>query len=51
MKKFSDMGVETKETPLEVAEASDVVITMLPSSSHVSFLVYVILFIGIDSIF
>ncbi|ONI11179.1 hypothetical protein PRUPE_4G091300 [Prunus persica] len=35
MKKFSDMGVETKETPLEVAEASDVVITMLPSSSHV----------------
>lgn len=35
MKKFSDTGVETKETPLEVAEASDVVITMLPSSSHV----------------
>ncbi|CAL8148386.1 unnamed protein product [Prunus armeniaca] len=35
MKKFSDMGVETKETPLEVAEASDVVITMLPSSSNV----------------
>lgn len=35
MKKFSDMGVPTKETPFEVAEASDVVITMLPSSSHV----------------
>ncbi|KAG2689463.1 hypothetical protein I3760_09G139400 [Carya illinoinensis] len=29
------MGVSTKETPFEVAEASDVVITMLPSSSHV----------------
>lgn len=38
MKKFSDMGVLTKETPFEVAEASDVVITMLPSSSHVSFI-------------
>lgn len=36
MKKFSDMGAATKETPLKVAEASDVVITMLPSSSHVS---------------
>ncbi|KAB5521941.1 hypothetical protein DKX38_026260 [Salix brachista] len=35
MKMFSDMGVSTKETPFEVAEASDVVITMLPSSSHV----------------
>ncbi|KAG6642466.1 probable 3-hydroxyisobutyrate dehydrogenase, mitochondrial isoform X1 [Carya illinoinensis] len=35
LKKFSDMGVSTKETPFEVAEASDVVITMLPSSSHV----------------
>ncbi|KAJ4702953.1 3-hydroxyisobutyrate dehydrogenase [Melia azedarach] len=35
MKMFSDMEVPTKETPLEVAEASDVVITMLPSSSHV----------------
>lgn len=30
------MGVTTKETPFEVAEASDVVITMLPSPSHVS---------------
>jgi len=38
MKKFSVMGVPTKETPFEVAEASDVVITMLPSSSHVSFI-------------
>ncbi|KAB2089983.1 hypothetical protein ES319_A03G096300v1 [Gossypium barbadense] len=35
MKKYSDMGVSTKQTPFEVAEASDVVITMLPSSSHV----------------
>lgn len=35
LKKFCDMGVATKETPFEVAEASDVVITMLPSSSHV----------------
>ncbi|XP_022140220.1 probable 3-hydroxyisobutyrate dehydrogenase, mitochondrial isoform X2 [Momordica charantia] len=35
MKKYSDMGVSTKETPFEVAEASDIVITMLPSSSHV----------------
>lgn len=35
MNKFSDMGIETKETPFEIAEASDVVITMLPSSSHV----------------
>lgn len=36
MKTFFDMGALTKETPSEVAEASDVVITMLPSSSHVS---------------
>lgn len=36
MKKYSDLGVATKETPFEVAEASDVVITMLPSPSHVS---------------
>ncbi|XP_022927541.1 probable 3-hydroxyisobutyrate dehydrogenase, mitochondrial isoform X1 [Cucurbita moschata] len=35
MEKYSDMGVATKETPFEVAEASDVVITMLPSPSHV----------------
>ncbi|XP_031249513.1 probable 3-hydroxyisobutyrate dehydrogenase, mitochondrial isoform X1 [Pistacia vera] len=35
MKTFSEMGALTKETPSEVAEASDVVITMLPSSSHV----------------
>lgn len=39
MKMFSDMGVPTKETPFEVAEASDVVITMLPSSSHVSIVI------------
>ncbi|TYK05537.1 putative 3-hydroxyisobutyrate dehydrogenase [Cucumis melo var. makuwa] len=36
MKNYSDRGVATKETPFEVAEASDVVITMLPSPSHVS---------------
>ncbi|XP_042499969.1 probable 3-hydroxyisobutyrate dehydrogenase, mitochondrial isoform X2 [Macadamia integrifolia] len=35
MEKFSDKGVLTKGTPFEVAETSDVVITMLPSSSHV----------------
>ncbi|KAE8695530.1 putative 3-hydroxyisobutyrate dehydrogenase [Hibiscus syriacus] len=35
MKKYSDMRVSTKQTPFGVAEASDVVITMLPSSSHV----------------
>ncbi|KAK4254748.1 hypothetical protein QN277_010083 [Acacia crassicarpa] len=33
--KFSQMGVPTVKTPYEVAEASDVVITMLPSSAHV----------------
>lgn len=38
MKKFSDKGVPTKQTPFEVAESSDVIITMLPSSSHVSVL-------------
>ncbi|OEL17958.1 putative 3-hydroxyisobutyrate dehydrogenase, mitochondrial [Dichanthelium oligosanthes] len=35
MKKFSDDGIPTKQSPLEVSESSDVVITMLPSSSHV----------------
>jgi len=34
MKKFSDDGIPTKQSPLEVSESSDVVITMLPSSSH-----------------
>lgn len=34
-KMFSEMGVPAKETPFEVAEESDVVITMLPSSNHV----------------
>lgn len=33
---FSQMGVPTKKTPYEVSEASDVVITMLPNSAHVS---------------
>lgn len=37
MKRFSEKGILTKNSPLEVAEASDAVITMLPSSSHVSF--------------
>lgn len=35
MKIFMDEGILTKESPLEIAETSDVVITMLPSSSHV----------------
>ncbi|XP_048490583.1 probable 3-hydroxyisobutyrate dehydrogenase, mitochondrial isoform X2 [Beta vulgaris subsp. vulgaris] len=34
-KQFVDRGVLVKETPMEIAEASDVVITMLPSSTHV----------------
>lgn len=37
MTMFSEKGILTKESPVEVAKASDVVITMLPSSSHVSF--------------
>lgn len=36
MKMFADRGVSTRLTPYEIAESSDVVITMLPSSSHVS---------------
>ncbi|XP_047150392.1 probable 3-hydroxyisobutyrate dehydrogenase, mitochondrial [Vigna umbellata] len=32
---FSQMGIPTKKTPYEVSEASDVVITMLPTSAHV----------------
>jgi len=36
MKKFSDDGIPTKQSPLEVSESSDVIITMLPSSTHVS---------------
>ncbi|XP_022845847.1 probable 3-hydroxyisobutyrate dehydrogenase, mitochondrial isoform X2 [Olea europaea var. sylvestris] len=35
MTMFSEKGILTKESPVEVAKASDVVITMLPSSSHV----------------
>ncbi|OAY31581.1 probable 3-hydroxyisobutyrate dehydrogenase, mitochondrial [Manihot esculenta] len=35
IKMFTDKGVPAKRTPFEVAEASDVVITMLPSSAHV----------------
>ncbi|KAJ6801406.1 putative 3-hydroxyisobutyrate dehydrogenase, mitochondrial [Iris pallida] len=35
MKKFLDKGIPTKDTPSQVAESSDVIITMLPSSSHV----------------
>ncbi|XP_078433179.1 6-phosphogluconate dehydrogenase family protein isoform X2 [Wolffia australiana] len=33
--KFREMGIPTKEKPFEVGESSDVVITMLPSSSSV----------------
>ncbi|GER24657.1 leucine-rich receptor-like protein kinase family protein [Striga asiatica] len=36
MAKFSEKGILTKNSPLEVAEASDAVITMLPSSNHVT---------------
>ncbi|XP_075482467.1 putative 3-hydroxyisobutyrate dehydrogenase, mitochondrial isoform X2 [Primulina tabacum] len=35
MKKYSDNGILTKNSPFEVAEECDVVITMLPSSTHV----------------
>ncbi|XP_018509161.1 probable 3-hydroxyisobutyrate dehydrogenase, mitochondrial isoform X1 [Brassica rapa] len=35
MKMFTDMGVSARETPYQVAQDSQVVITMLPSSSHV----------------
>lgn len=35
MKLFSDRGILTKDSPFEIAEMSDVVITMLPSSSNV----------------
>ncbi|KAL1560517.1 3-hydroxyisobutyrate dehydrogenase [Salvia divinorum] len=35
MKAFSDKGFLTKNSPLQVAEESDAVITMLPSSAHV----------------
>ncbi|GAB4840702.1 hypothetical protein Ancab_021469 [Ancistrocladus abbreviatus] len=35
LKTFLDKGVPVKETPCQIAEASDVVITMLPSSGHV----------------
>jgi 3-hydroxyisobutyrate dehydrogenase-like beta-hydroxyacid dehydrogenase len=37
MKKFSDDGIPTKLSPLEVSKSSDVVITMLPSSAHMFF--------------
>ncbi|KAJ0791891.1 putative 6-phosphogluconate dehydrogenase, NADP-binding, NAD(P)-binding domain superfamily [Helianthus annuus] len=35
LKMFSDKGITIKGSPMEVAEISDVVITMLPSPSHV----------------
>ncbi|KAL6561906.1 hypothetical protein OROGR_002913 [Orobanche gracilis] len=35
MNKFSEKGILTKNSPLEVAKTSDVVISMLPSSSQV----------------
>ncbi|XP_073150045.1 probable 3-hydroxyisobutyrate dehydrogenase, mitochondrial isoform X4 [Henckelia pumila] len=34
MKKYSDNGILTKNSPFDVAEECDVVITMLPSSTH-----------------
>ncbi|CAM8905881.1 unnamed protein product [Rhodiola kirilowii] len=35
LKTFSEKGASIKESPAELADSSDVVITMLPSSSHV----------------
>ncbi|CAH9145672.1 unnamed protein product [Cuscuta epithymum] len=35
LKRFSDKGIPTKASPNELAETTDVVITMLPSSNHV----------------
>ncbi|KAI3788313.1 hypothetical protein L2E82_01074 [Cichorium intybus] len=35
IKMFSDKGISVKGSPMEVAETSDVVITMLPSPTHV----------------
>ncbi|XP_023730634.1 probable 3-hydroxyisobutyrate dehydrogenase, mitochondrial isoform X1 [Lactuca sativa] len=35
IKMFSDKGISVKGSPMEVAEISDVVITMLPSPTHV----------------
>ncbi|GAB2280844.1 hypothetical protein Dimus_015468 [Dionaea muscipula] len=35
VKTLSDQGATVKETPSKISEASDVVITMLPSSDHV----------------
>lgn len=35
---FTEMGVSARETPYQVAQDSEVVITMLPSSSHVGYL-------------
>lgn len=35
MRNFSDQGILTRNSPVEVAESSDAVITMLPSSAHV----------------
>ncbi|KAJ3679357.1 hypothetical protein LUZ60_017368 [Juncus effusus] len=35
LKKFSQNGIPTKETPQKLAESSDVIVTMLPSSSHI----------------
>lgn len=49
MKKFSDDGIPTKRSPLEVSESSDVIITMLPSSSHVSRLYLESTFLSVHS--
>ncbi|PSS02608.1 3-hydroxyisobutyrate dehydrogenase [Actinidia chinensis var. chinensis] len=35
MKFFSEKGILTKDSPFEIAEASDIIVSMLPSSTHV----------------
>ncbi|XP_020518696.1 probable 3-hydroxyisobutyrate dehydrogenase, mitochondrial isoform X3 [Amborella trichopoda] len=35
IEKFSKKGIHARETPFEIAESSDVIVTMLPSSSSV----------------
>ncbi|KAK9714445.1 hypothetical protein RND81_06G095000 [Saponaria officinalis] len=45
VKPFLDRGVPVKQTPAEIAETSDVVITMLPSPSHV-----MNVFMGLDGL-
>ena len=40
---FSRMGVPTMKTPYQVSQESDIVITMLPSSAHVSVLLQLLI--------